>query len=41
MNWCGILHMWCDDIDTEDMELIGCGGNCNICLHSEESTLKW
>lgn len=27
--------MWCDDIDTEDIELIGCDGDCNACFNSE------
>ena len=33
--WCGILNMWCDDIDTEDIELIGCDGDCKACFDSE------
>lgn len=27
--------MWCDDIDTEDIELIGCDGDCKACFDSE------
>ena len=29
------IELWCDDIDTEDIELIGCDGDCNVCFDSE------
>lgn len=28
--------MWCDDIDDDYMELIGCDGDCNACFDMED-----
>ena len=36
MLWCDILQMWCDDIDGEDMDLIGCEGYCRGCCDCSE-----
>lgn len=37
MKWCKVLNMWCDDVDEDYMELIGCDGdcNCNACFDME------
>lgn len=29
--------MWCDDIDDDYMELIGCDGDCNACFDMEDA----
>lgn len=36
MQWCKVLNMWCDDIDDDYMELIGCDGDCNACFDMGE-----
>ncbi len=35
-EWCCVLDMWCDDIDRDDVDLIGCDGYCHGCDECEE-----
>lgn len=36
MKWCEILNMWCQDIEAEEMDSIGCHGDCNICYEMSD-----
>ena len=36
MKWCNVMNMWCSDMDDEDVENLGCNGNCKGCEECEE-----
>ena len=36
MKWCSVMNMWCSDMDYEDVDSIGCDGECFACEVCEE-----
>lgn len=36
MRWCSAMNMWCSDMDEEDVDNIGCDGECYACELCEE-----
>lgn len=41
MKWCKQANMWISDMDDEDIAMIGCNGECNICSYCEDCNFKW
>ena len=31
MKWCKVMNMWCSDMDEEDIDNVGCDGECDNC----------
>lgn len=41
LRWCNIMHMWCSDMDEEDIKNAGCYGECYNCDNCKDVTRYW